>query len=168
MTMENSEEYKINKPESLYEEERLTEATPEAIEENIETETQQLESKQEILKTNLAELGGEEGAQKVWSEMGEEEKKEILEKINQFSQKRKSAIDDQEFALSLMNPVSHYKSMREDSGVVISGLFSATMTLAGPMLAVVEGLPATFDRVKNSIKLNKEKRKLANLENRYQ
>ncbi len=170
MENEKNIEGGLKKPENLYIEETAPETSPEIVEANIEIQSDQLESKQQTFETNLADLGGEEGVQKVWSEVDEDKKKEILKNIESFSSDRKEAIGTQKEGLSFFNIGQNYDIAREDdhTSKTVAALGASMEFLAAPFLTAANGIIGTIDRIKSGIKLNKEKRKLSKLEKQYQ
>lgn len=165
----------LKKPENLYVEETAPETSPEIVEANIEIQSEQLESKQQTFETNLADLGGEKGVQKVWSELDQAKKKEIENNIAKFTKGRKEGIDNQKIALGILNPGNTFGALSESinrGGAGFGNFFGALFTIPAHVLPTIGspfvGLAGTIERIKNSIKLNKEKRKLSKLEKQYQ
>lgn len=173
MTKENQDnngEYKLTKPENVYVEEQQQEVVPNSMEIGINSELEKIDVNQQKFKANVASLGGEKHIRTEWDQMDIALKQQITEKIEKYSKQKEVAIGDQGFALSWFNPVEQYNQARydehghKDSSVVTSVGIATLMTLMSPFLAIATGIDPTIDRIKSSIKLSREKRKLKDLE----
>ncbi len=115
---------------------------------------------------NMESFGGPEGVKKVWSEIDEAKKQEILTKIEEFSQKRKEAIDEQAAGGYILSPARAFENLDEGAlGYIVAFLMYFTGITESFGVAFLS--KGTFDRVKNAIKLRKENSKLKKLEGQY-
>lgn len=162
----NNQEHKLTKPENLYVEETVENTTEEQTNAAVESEINMSAMKAEQLDQNIAAVGGKEGLQKMWSDMDQAKKDEILKKIKRFSVEKEVASAGQSAAVNFFSPKENWDDA-EDTGALRLPI-TAMMTLLSPMLAAGFGLPPTIDRIKNSVKLNREKKNLKKLEAKYQ
>lgn len=138
------------------------------LEQNMETQIDstlgQVGQKSEKFKDNLTSLGGPEGVKRVWSNLDETKKQQILTKIKELSEKRNNAIVNQSIGFDAMNPYSFIGDMRDKSTSNLEG-FCLYFTGIAPAMGAGLLTKGTFDRIKNAIKLKREKSKLKKLEN---
>ena len=139
-------------------------------EQNMETQIDstlgQVGQKSEKFEDNLTSLGGPEGVKKVWSELDEGRKQEILTKIKELSEKKHDAIVDQSIGFDMMNPYAFMGDMKLNQNH--SNLEGFVLYFAGaPVMGAGFLAKATLDRIKIAIQSKREKSKLKKLKNKY-
>lgn len=193
MTIENQgdeqkkEEYKLTKPEAIYQEESAVENTVEATESAVDSELEKLEAKQNLMSENLEALGGEEEVKKIWSELDQNNKEEVTKKISYYVEQRKNSDSDFKAwlllsglnaaltttgVLGLLFPTEFPGGVVDGlSGVDRSILVSLDFAVGGALLTAGSSFMAIKEKIGSiqlAIATNREKRKLSKLEEQYQ
>ncbi|WP_291122306.1 hypothetical protein [Flavobacterium sp. UBA6046] len=145
--------------------EATIEASHEQLEKEIDLESSKAETNAKTLETNLAAVGGKEGFEKTWSTMDSQKKEAIMKRIKDHAMDREMGIDTQKFGFYFVNPIENWNDA-DDTGIFRLPI-ATMMTLMSPIFVATFGISGGIDRVISSVRMNKEKRNLSKLEQKY-